>query len=263
MQNAHVLQHKAQQCSFLLYIFPFVDDFLLKFTKLSQKRAKKRKHSDEKYGIMKTGDVGTPASVKKCKQNEKERFCMKISFRHGWAMLSAAVLSLTALPLSAVSSITTISAAAAAAPVVENLDRGIVAIKSGNGILVSWRFLASDQTGTEFRLYRDDQLLMTSKGDEATCFYDESGSASARYRVDSLVNGTVQTTSTCSLISGTDYFQIPMDVPTASDCTYSPNDCSVGDVDGDGVYELFVKWDPSNSKDNSQKGKTGNVYIDC
>ena len=104
---------------------------------------------------------------------------------------------------------------------------------------------------------------MTSKGDEATCFYDESGSASARYRVDSLVNGTVQTTSTCSLISGTDYFQIPMDVTTASDCTYSPNDCSVGDVDGDGVYELFVKWDPSNSKDNSQKGKTGNVYIDC
>ena len=104
---------------------------------------------------------------------------MKISFRHGWAMLSAAVLSLTALPLSAVSSITTISAAAAAAPVVENLDRGIVAIKSGNGMLVSWRFLASDPTGTEFRLYRDDQLLMTSKGDEATCFYDESGSGCA------------------------------------------------------------------------------------
>ena len=52
MQNAHVLQHKAQQCSFLLYIFPFVDDFLLKFTKLSQKRAKKRKQFREKYGII-------------------------------------------------------------------------------------------------------------------------------------------------------------------------------------------------------------------
>ena len=60
---------------------------------------------------------------------------MKISFRHGWAMLSAAVLSLTALPLSAVSSVTSLSAAAAAAPVVENLDRGIVAIKSGTGQL--------------------------------------------------------------------------------------------------------------------------------
>lgn len=106
---------------------------------------------------------------------------MKISFRHGWAMLSAAVLSLTARRFRCFIHYT-ISAAAAAAPVVENLDRGIVAIKSGNGMLVSWRFLASDPTGTEFRLYRDDQLLMTSKGDEATCFYDESGSASARYQ---------------------------------------------------------------------------------
>ena len=51
--------------------------------------------------------------------------------------------------------------------------------------------------------------------------------------------------------------------PTGSGCTYSPNDCSVGDVDGDGMYEIFMKWDPSNSKDNSQKGKTGNVFIDC
>ncbi|MDE6157874.1 MAG: Por secretion system protein, partial [Muribaculaceae bacterium] len=44
---------------------------------------------------------------------------------------------------------------------------------------------------------------------------------------------------------------------------YSPNDCSVGDVDGDGRYEIFVKWDPSNSHDNSEGGYTGNVYIDC
>jgi rhamnogalacturonan endolyase len=44
---------------------------------------------------------------------------------------------------------------------------------------------------------------------------------------------------------------------------YSPNDCSVGDVDGDGEYEIFVKWDPSNSKDNSQSDKTDKVFIDC
>ena len=53
-------------------------------------------------------------------------------------------------------------------------------------------------------------------------------------------------------------------MPTASDCTYSPNDCSVGDVDGDGVYELFVKVGIRPiPRTNSQKGKTGNVYIDC
>lgn len=187
---------------------------------------------------------------------------MKFSFRSMLSAVTAAVLSFSALPLSGISS-TTITADAASAPIVEKLDRGITAIKTGNGMLVSWRFLADDPTGTVFQLYRNNTLIYTSQGEEATCFYDESGSASSSYRVDAVVNGAVQSTSTCSLISGTDYFEIPMDTPTASDCTYSPNDCSVGDVDGDGVYELFVKWDPSNSKDNSQKGKTGNVYIDC
>ena len=187
---------------------------------------------------------------------------MKFSFRTMLSAVTAAVLSFSALPLSGISS-PTITAEAASAPVVEKLDRGITAIKSGDGMLVSWRFLADDPTGTVFQLYRNNTLIYTSQGEEATCFYDESGSASSSYRVDAVVNGAVQSSSTCNFISGTDYFEIPMDTPTASDCTYSPNDCSVGDVDGDGVYELFVKWDPSNSKDNSQKGKTGNVYIDC
>ncbi len=40
-------------------------------------------------------------------------------------------------------------------------------------------------------------------------------------------------------------------------------DMSVGDLDGDGEYEYIVKWDPSNSKDNSVKGYTGNVYLDA
>ncbi len=45
--------------------------------------------------------------------------------------------------------------------------------------------------------------------------------------------------------------------------TYSANDSSVGDLDGDGEYEIVLKWDPSNSKDNSQSGYTGNVYLDA
>ena len=38
---------------------------------------------------------------------------------------------------------------------------------------------------------------------------------------------------------------------------------SVGDVDGDGQYELFVKWNPSNAHDNSEDGFTDNVILDC
>lgn len=145
----------------------------------------------------------------------------------------------------------------------EYLDRGISAINTGSGMLVSWRFLASDSESSVFNLYRDGKLIYTSGSGKATCYLDTSGSANSKYQVESVVDGKVVSTSNCSMISGNSYFDIPLDLPTASGCTYSPNDCSVGDVDGDGVYELFVKWDPSNSKDNSQKGTTGNVFIDC
>lgn len=148
--------------------------------------------------------------------------------------------------------------------VVEYLDRGVSAINTGSGMLVSWRFLANDADNAEFRLYRDDTLIYTSKTDDATCFLDKSGKSTSVYRVDTISGGKVVSSDKCNFISNSNYFNIPMNIPKAgSDYTYNASDCSVGDVDGDGVYEVFVKWDPTNSKDNSQSGYTGNVYIDC
>ena len=147
--------------------------------------------------------------------------------------------------------------------IVEYLNRGISAINTGNGMLVSWRFLANDADDAEFKLYRGDELVYTSKSGQATCYLDKSGSSSSKYRVDYIAGGKVVSSENCSLISNKDYFDIPLNIPKGSGCTYSANDCSVGDVDGDGTYEIFVKWDPSNAKDNSQDGDTGNVYIDC
>ena len=161
--------------------------------------------------------------------------------------------------------------------VMEYLDRGIYAVRSGSGMFVSWRWNADDADSAEFRLYRDDTLVYTSQaGTGATCYQDNGGSTNSVYRVDTVVSGKVVNSETCKFLSGTNYFDIPLDVPQGGVIkgeaySYSPNDTVVGDVDGDGQYELFVKWDPSNSKDNSQvtdankgiQGITGNVYIDC
>jgi rhamnogalacturonan endolyase len=45
--------------------------------------------------------------------------------------------------------------------------------------------------------------------------------------------------------------------------TYNANDASVGDLDGDGQYEIVLKWDPSASQDNCCAGHTGNVLLDA
>ena len=144
--------------------------------------------------------------------------------------------------------------------VLEYLDRGICAVNTGSGMLVNWRWLNSDSDTAVFNLYRDGTLIYTSEGNAGTCFLDKSGSASSVYRVDRLEGGVLKSSDTCSLKSGNAYFDIPLTPPSS---IYSPNDMSVGDVNGDGQYELFLKWDPNNSKDNSQSGKTDPVYIDC
>ena len=144
--------------------------------------------------------------------------------------------------------------------VMEYLDRGVYAIKSGNGMFISWRFNANDDDNAEFQLFRDDQLIYTSKAGEATNYWDAQGNSGSKYRVDTLLNGSVVSSEDCRFTSGTNYFDIPLKSPGS---IYSPNDCCAGDVNGDGQYEIIVKWDPSDSQDNSKTGKTSNVYIDC
>lgn len=146
----------------------------------------------------------------------------------------------------------------------EKLSRGVVAVPAkGGGQMVSWRFLGTDDDETTtFEVLRNG-VSISGTVSNATCFVDKTGSSTSEYQVVTLVNGEPTDTTAVVKPWSEPYTTLHLDRPTASDCTYTPNDCSVGDIDGDGEYELIVKWDPSNSKDNSQKGKTGNVYIDC
>ena len=149
----------------------------------------------------------------------------------------------------------------------EKLDRGLVVVRYISGKTVkyfaSWRLLGTDDKNTTFALLKNGVVLQDNIT-QATSVSGISAAATDRFQVVTFQNGQeVETTPEVTPWSSY-YMELKLDKPAAgSDYTYSPNDCSVGDVDGDGQYEIFVKWDPSNSKDNSQDGITGNVLIDC
>nr|WP_305792132.1 rhamnogalacturonan lyase [Micromonospora sp. KC721] len=151
----------------------------------------------------------------------------------------------------------------------EDLDRGLVSVRSGNGNLVSWRLLGTETSGVSFNLYRGSTKVNSSPITGATNYLDNGAAAGSSYTVRAVVDGTEQAASAPALQFGNGYLDVPLQVPSGGTTpsgeayTYVANDASVGDLDGDGDYEFVLKWDPSNAKDNSHDGYTGNVYIDA
>lgn len=151
----------------------------------------------------------------------------------------------------------------------EKLDRGVVAVPSRGGVLVGWRLLATDPTNVAFNVYRDGRKLNSSPLRAGTNFIDANAALTGRYSV-APVNGRREGRRTAPVrIWNSGYLSIPLDVPpggvtpTGESFTYAPNDASAADLDGDGDFEIVLKWDPSNSKDNAFAGFTGPVLFDA
>ena len=153
----------------------------------------------------------------------------------------------------------------------EKLKRSVVSVPAASGTtgrFISWSLLGTDTDNTTFDVLRDGEVVKSGLTDR-TNFVDANGTAASKYQIVTKVNGEAVETSEEARVFDNIYTQMQLDrpaggkTPSGESYTYSPNDCSVGDVDGDGEYELFVKWDPSNSHDNSESGYTGNVIIDC
>lgn len=165
-------------------------------------------------------------------------------------------------------------AAAATAPQLELLDRGLVAVGTPAGIHLSWRLLAEETTGAgesgmlgaDFQVHRDGELIATVT--DSTNHLDAGGTAASSYTVTPVLEGAAGAASEPMTPLAQPYASLPLQkpadgvTPLGEDYTYSANDMSVGDMDGDGQYEYVVKWDPSNAKDVSQRGYTGSTYVD-
>jgi hypothetical protein len=189
----------------------------------------------------------------------------------------AASLSLVAAAALAVALMPNDAVAAPTVSQVEKLDRGLISVHTGDGNFVNWRLLVDDAPGTAFNLYRDGVLVTSTT---LTNYRDKGATANAGYTVRPVVNGVEQVAvaaekpalrlaadNPVGITAAT--MDVPIQIPpggttpSGESYSYSANDASVGDLDGDGQLEIVLKWDPSNAKDNSQSGYTGNVFIDA
>ena len=156
----------------------------------------------------------------------------------------------------------------------EKLSRGLIGIPTEDGMYLSWRMTLEDAAGLQFDLYRSsgggaEVKLNKEPIDRTSDFLDRT----VDYTVDNrwTLKATTGEVATWTRLKGekrNPYLSIPVCKPEDGEIagesfTYTANDCSVGDLDGDGEYEIILKWSPSNSKRPPQRGFTGNTYLDA
>lgn len=151
----------------------------------------------------------------------------------------------------------------------EDLGRGLIALRTTEDrVFLSWRLLASDSAEMAFHVYRttgDDTVrLNVDPIVNATCFVDQHSDVgkTSTYFVESVLSDGAQARSVSfELLANSPvqpYLSVPLQTPEG--CT--PNDASVGDLDGDGEYEIVVKQE-MHGVDNSRSGFSGQTKLEA
>jgi rhamnogalacturonan endolyase len=148
----------------------------------------------------------------------------------------------------------------------ENLGRGLVAYRTSTStVCVTWRYLETDALDLGFNIYKGDTKLNATPLTASTFYkYSESSTAALTYSIKTVVNGEESADAVASYTlkstadgGGNAYIEIPMkQIDGDASWTYSPNDASFADLDGDGEMEIVIHRVGPNAKDNSQSGIT-------
>lgn len=154
------------------------------------------------------------------------------------------------------------SSPASAQYLMENLGRGVVAINQGQGkVFVSWRLLGTEPDNIAFNIYRSTSgntlKLNAEPLKNVTFFIDNNATLDqpTSYFVKSILDGKEQDASHPFTFPANAPARPYLSVPLQTPAGYSANDASVGDLDGDGEYEIIIHM-TGRAHDNSQRGPT-------
>ena len=171
----------------------------------------------------------------------------------------------------------------------EKLDRGVVAVRMDDGrVMVSWRILRSDPNHLSFIVLRNDSVICENpSANSGTCFIDEhplSSDNDVEYKIEPVLDAprtrrhfekeipllpAIGGSFVLKANAPVGYLPVPLQKPDGGQSPdgrryrYMANDASAADVDGDGQYELIVKWEPTNAHDNAHSGFTASTLFDC
>lgn len=159
----------------------------------------------------------------------------------------------------------------------EKLGRGAVAVRMDGYTYISWRWLGTESADTKYNVYRGNPTAsdgmpaeLIAENLNTTNFIDIGDKNYYNiFTVIPVIDGIEQRNQAENAqIWDNNYLDIPIQKPDDNEVngekyTYTPGDASVGDLDGDGEYEIVLKWDPSNAKDAAFAGFTGECIIDA
>jgi len=164
-----------------------------------------------------------------------------------------------------------------AKPAATPLKRGLMAVSltgagMGTGNLVSWRHREADGTGVKYKLYYGtaaDPSIKLNNGNyitDRTNFLHSGGTTSHRYKLEVYDQyGNLLETEISEKAWANQTMEVKLNKPANSlrNATYTPNDAAFCDMDGDGEYEIILKWAPSDERDASSSSATSQAIYDC
>ncbi len=145
----------------------------------------------------------------------------------------------------------------------EKLDRGLVAVRyAADSVFLSWRISGTEPDDIAFNLYRKAagepvKKLNTNPLVKGTNFVDVTAASDHdnHYEVKAILNGKEESAGKPFTLKGNTAVQQYLNIPLRTPAGYTPNDASVGDLDGDGEYEIILHQ-TGRSRDNSSNGIT-------